>query len=115
MNRNNLWRFVLVVLVLVWSLYEIYPPTARDLVQVFRKRVDRLGVAEPLIQPQGSDRILVQLPGLSAADQEDAVNTIKKPAFLEFRLVHPQSKELIEQGVPEPGYEILKRKERQPD
>ena len=27
-------------------------------VEVLRKRVDRLGVAEPLIQPQGSDRIL---------------------------------------------------------
>src|SRR5438067_3540378 len=38
MIRNNLSRFVLVVLVLVWSVYEIYPPTARDLLQVFRKR-----------------------------------------------------------------------------
>jgi SecD/SecF fusion protein len=36
---------------------------------------------------------------------------IRKAAFLEFKLVHPQSKELIEQGVPEPGYGILKRKE----
>ena len=38
MNRNNLWRFVIVILVLVWSAYEIYPPTARDLLQVFRQR-----------------------------------------------------------------------------
>ncbi|HWI57475.1 MAG TPA: hypothetical protein VNZ22_09625, partial [Bacillota bacterium] len=179
MNRNNFWRFVLVLLVVLWSLYELYPPKGRDLVQVFReravsrdgtfsnivakvtslqktmpdrsydnlaeaigtnditkyfpyyeakneanpkayilnrlqreaagriklgldlqggtsflvkmdtssltnvqeegaalsqavevlrKRVDKFGVAEPLIQPQGKDQILVQLPGLSAAD-----------------------------------------------
>src|SRR5437867_899601 len=218
MNRNNAWRFVLVVLVLIWSVYEIYPPKARDLLKVFReravnnrdtnftaivqkaqelqrampdkpydnlkeavgtnditryfpffeakneahpttfilnrlqreaagrirlgldlqggtsflvkmdtnrlspdvsgalsqavevlrKRVDRLGVAEPLIQPQGSDRILVQLPGLSAADQESAKNLIKKAAFLEFKLVSPTSDEDIKQGIIRPGYEILK-------
>src|SRR5215475_7918905 len=178
MNRRNFWRFIIVALVLLWSLYELYPPVGRDLtlvfrerainrdvgfsnivyqiqrlqaanstkpydnlkeaigtnditryfpffdaknephpttyvlnrlqreaagrirlgldlqggtsflvrmdtnrlsdtsessaalsqaVEVIRKRVDRLGVAEPLIQPQGNDRILVQLPGLSAA------------------------------------------------
>ena len=38
MNRNNLWKFVLVVLVLVWSIYELYPPNGRDLVEVFRER-----------------------------------------------------------------------------
>src|SRR6266446_630814 len=38
MNRNNFWRFVLVVVVLVWFLYELYPPTGRDLVEVFRAK-----------------------------------------------------------------------------
>src|SRR5256885_14588318 len=38
MNRNNLWRFVLVISVLVWSLYEIYPPRGRDLLQVFTEK-----------------------------------------------------------------------------
>jgi len=33
-------------------------------VEVLRKRVDKFGVAEPVIQPAGSDRILVELPGL---------------------------------------------------
>src|SRR5437667_5885638 len=78
-------------------------------VEVLRKRVDRLGVAEPLIQPEGSDRILVQLPGLSAAEQESAIKLIKQAAFLEFRLVHPQSDELVKDNIVEPGYEILKR------
>jgi SecD/SecF fusion protein len=226
MNRNNFWRFILVVLVILWSLYELYPPEGRNLVlffrekavdrdtsfsaiykqaqdlqkamperpydnlaqaigtnditryfpffgaknelhpttyilnrlqreaagrirlgldlqggtsflvsmdtnrltqaadastaishavEVLRKRVDKFGVAEPLIQPQGTDHILVQLPGLSAADQESAKVAIQKAAFLEFRMVHPQSKELIEQGIVEPGYEVLKRKEKNRD
>src|SRR6266700_746594 len=39
-------------------------------VEVLRKRVDKLGVAEPLIQPAGKDRILIQLPGLSESEKE---------------------------------------------
>jgi SecD/SecF fusion protein len=76
-------------------------------VEVLRKRVDRFGVAEPLIQPQGNDRILVQLPGLSAADQENAKIAISKAAFLEFKLVHEDSQKLIEEGGSAPGYEVM--------
>ena len=223
MNRNNFWRFILVVLVILWSLYELYPPEGRDLllvfrekaanrdpaftsifqkaqalekampekpydnlveaigtndiiryfpafgareelhpttfilnrlqreaagrirlgldlqggtsflvemdtnrlaqatdadtalshaVEVLRKRVDKFGVAEPLIQPEGNNRILVQLPGLSAAVQEQAKVAIQKAAFLEFRMVSPTSDQDIKDGVVQPGYEILKRKER---
>src|SRR6185369_2691625 len=220
MNRNNVWRFVLVVLVVLWSFYELYPPRGRDLAQYFReravntrdvtfsnivaklqvlqktmpekaydnlveaigtndiiryfpmfdakteqnpttyvlrrlqreaagriklgldlqggtsflvkmdsssltnasdtsgalsqavevlrKRVDKFGVAEPMIQPQGGDHILVQLPGLSADDQENAKVAIKKPAFLEFRLVHEESANLISQGTTMlPGYQLM--------
>src|SRR6185295_19029830 len=41
MSRNNFWRLVFVVLVVLWSLYEIYPPKSRDLVQYFRERAAR--------------------------------------------------------------------------
>lgn len=81
-------------------------------VEVLRRRVDRFGVAEPLIQPQGKDEILVQLPGLSAANQQDAIDSIKRAAYLEFRMVHPKSQELIAQQITEPGYELMKLKER---
>jgi SecD/SecF fusion protein len=81
-------------------------------VEVLRKRVDRFGVAEPVIQPEGKDAVLVQLPGLSAAEQEEAITTLQKAAFLEFRLVHPQSDELLKAGQIEPGYEIKRHKER---
>jgi len=76
-------------------------------VEVLRKRVDRFGVAEPLIQPQGSDRILVQLPGLSAADQENARIAIQKAAYLEFKLVHEDSDKLVAEGATAPGYQLM--------
>ncbi|HLP76889.1 MAG TPA: protein translocase subunit SecD, partial [Candidatus Paceibacterota bacterium] len=68
-------------------------------VEVLRKRVDKFGVAEPVIQPQGNDRILIQLPGLSEEATENARQSIQKVAFLEFKLVHPESAKLIAQGV----------------
>jgi SecD/SecF fusion protein len=225
MNRNNFWRFILVILVVVWSVYELYPPQGRPLLQVFqeravnrdadytnimervtmlnkvrpdreygnlqeaastnalaryfpfydarnevnpnnfilnrlqrqaagrvrlgidlkggtsflvemdtnrldkatdasfalnqavevlRKRVDRFGVAEPVIQPAGNNRILIQLPGLSESDKETAMRTIQKAAFLEFRMVHPESDRLVNEGMVEPGYEIMRRTQRDP-
>ena len=77
-------------------------------VEVLRKRVDKLGVAEPLLQPAGDDRILIQLPGLSQSDMESARKTVEKAAFLEFRMVHPESDQLLSQGIIEPGYEVLR-------
>jgi SecD/SecF fusion protein len=233
MNRNNLWRFILVVLVVAWALFEIYPPTNRDLIQVFRenaraadenfnkiveraqaltkdrpdreyenlleaigtneisnyfpqftkqtlahpttsilnaiqrealgrihlgidlqggtsflvemdtnnlvhteistnklgvletnvidsssgalsqavevlrKRVDQFGVAEPVIQPEGSDRIAIQLPGLSAGQMEEVEKNISKVAFLEFYLVHEKSEQLLKEGTIPVGYKVM--------
>jgi SecD/SecF fusion protein len=80
---------------------------ADQAIEVLRKRVDAFGVAEPIIQKAGADRILVQLPGLSEAEIESARTAIQKAAFLEFRLVHPQSDQFIEQRITPPGYEKL--------
>jgi SecD/SecF fusion protein len=84
----------------------------RQAIEVLRRRVDKFGVAEPIIQPSGKDRILIQLPGLSEAEKESARTQIEKAAFLEFRLVHPNSAELIRDQIPEPGYEILVQRTR---
>jgi SecD/SecF fusion protein len=51
-------------------------------VEVLRKRVDQFGVAEPVIQPEGNDRIAIQLPGLSAAQMAEAETNISKVAYL---------------------------------
>ncbi len=54
-------------------------------IEVIRNRVDQFGVAEPVIAAQGSDRILVQLPGVK--DPGQAKELINKTARLDFRLV----------------------------
>src|SRR6266545_3393793 len=73
-------------------------------VEVLRKRVDRLGVAEPMIQKEGENTIRIDLPGLSEQEKETAKRQIKRAAYLEFRLVHPQSEELITKGQGAIGY-----------
>ena len=50
-----------------------------------RNRVNQLGVAEPLVQRQGEDRIVVQLPGVQDPNQLNKILTAT--ATLEFRLV----------------------------
>jgi preprotein translocase subunit SecD len=54
-----------------------------------RKRVNELGVAEPVIQRQGLDRIVVQLPGVQ--DTTQAKNILGATATLEFRMVDEQA------------------------
>jgi len=81
-------------------------------VEVLRKRVDKFGVAEPLIQPVGDNRIVIQLPGLSEADKDSAKKQLQKAAFLEFRMVHPESRDLLAQGLSAPGYDRLSVKRK---
>lgn len=52
-------------------------------VAVIERRINILGVAEPMIQKQGTDRILVELPGISEADK--AKKLIGQTALIEFR------------------------------
>lgn len=54
-------------------------------IQIIRNRVDGLGVAEPVIQKQGNDRIIVDLPGYT--DAERAEELIGQTALLEFKLL----------------------------
>ncbi|MBI3361715.1 MAG: protein translocase subunit SecD [Chloroflexi bacterium] len=53
--------------------------TARDIVE---NRVNALGVTEPLVQQQGANRIVVELPGVQDPDQ--AIATLKQTGLLEF-------------------------------
>ncbi|MHB8080321.1 MAG: protein translocase subunit SecD [Candidatus Krumholzibacteriia bacterium] len=55
--------------------------------EIIRNRIDQFGVSEPIIQTQGTRRIIVQLPGM--VDPERAKELIGRTARLEFRLVRP--------------------------
>jgi protein-export membrane protein SecD len=54
-------------------------------IEIIRNRVDQFGVTEPVIQKQGNNRIVVQLPGLESPEQ--VRDMVGKTARLEFRLV----------------------------
>ncbi len=60
-------------------------------VEVIRKRVDYFGGGEPIISPVGSDRILVQIPGLDTAKVQEARDQLSRVAKLEFRMVYPDN------------------------
>jgi SecD/SecF fusion protein len=64
-------------------------------VEVIRKRVDYFGSGEPVISPVGTDRILVQIPGLDTAKIQEARNQLSRVAKLEFRLVYPDGGERL--------------------
>lgn len=55
---------------------------------VMEERVNQFGVSEPVIRPVGNDSIEIQLPGEDTANNPEAINALKKPAKLEFRIVH---------------------------
>ncbi len=57
----------------------------KSAVEIVRNRIDQFGVAEPSIQRVGSNRIMVQLPGLEEFDR--ARELIGRTALLEFKLV----------------------------
>jgi preprotein translocase subunit SecD len=87
-------------------LSEVRDMTTRQALETIRNRVDMFGVAEPDIRPQGEDRIVIQLPGVS--DPEQAIELIGKTAILEFKLVdNTRSIEAALQDGPPPGTEIL--------
>ena len=74
--------------------------------ETIRNRVDQFGVAEPTIQRQGANRILIQLPGIQ--DPARAKALIGKTAVLEFKFLDDQADvaKAVQQGPP-PGSEVL--------
>lgn len=80
-------------------------------VETIRKRVDQFGTSEPVITTQGTNRILVQIPGLTSENVQQARDQLGKVAKLEFKLVHEQSASLIPEieagtAITPPGYRI---------
>ncbi len=75
-------------------------------IEIISNRINAFGVAEPVIRPVGTNRIEVQLPSLNTRDNPDVVDNVKKPARLDFRIVHPTLQPGPGVDTP-PGYEVL--------
>ncbi|HIO13956.1 MAG TPA: protein translocase subunit SecD, partial [Chromatiales bacterium] len=78
-----------------------------------RNRVNELGVAEPVVQQQGNNRIVVQLPGVQ--DTATAKEILGATATLEYRLVDTDHdvQQAVDGRVP-PGSELYKRRDGSP-
>ncbi|PYJ30603.1 MAG: protein translocase subunit SecD, partial [Verrucomicrobia bacterium] len=124
--RKRLLAMTLMLLLVIFSIGTIWPPQKKialgldiqggtsflirlvagdkpitkgmldQAVEVIRKRVDVFGVSEPIISPVGSDRILVQIPGLDTAKIQEARDQLSRVAKLEFRLVYTDNGERLQ-------------------
>lgn len=82
------------------QLQEIRANAIEQNITILRNRVDELGVAEPLIQRQGQDRIVVELPGVQ--DTARAKEILGATATLEFRFIDTKNdlRDALEGRVP---------------
>ncbi|HWP56881.1 MAG TPA: protein translocase subunit SecD [Candidatus Acidoferrales bacterium] len=88
------------------ELRSLREETVDQSLETIRNRIDQFGVSEPIIQRQGQQDILVQLPGIQ--DPERAKEIIGKTALLEFKLLdETHSVEEALRNGPPPGTEIL--------
>ncbi len=71
------------------QLQELQQTALKQNITTLRNRVNEIGVAEPIIQQQGADRVVVQLPGVQ--DTVQAKKIIGATATLEYRAVDEQN------------------------
>lgn len=64
--------------------------------KVVRTRIDEFGVAEPVVQKVGDDRIIVELPGIT--DRERASDVVQKAAFLRFQIT--DESQALDRAIP---------------
>ena len=91
---------------------DIKRQTVDQSIEIVRRRVDETGTKEPTIQRQGTDRILLQLPGVD--DPERVKQLLGRTAKMTFRLVDMNASiEDARRGRLPPGTELLTSEERE--
>ncbi|WP_412972475.1 protein translocase subunit SecD [Glaciecola sp. MF2-115] len=94
-------------------LAEIRDAAVKQNVTIIRSRINQLGVAEPLVQKQGQERIVVQLPGIQ--DTAKAKEILNATATLEFRMLDEKNdvRDAMRGRAPA-GSEVIYHKNGQP-
>jgi preprotein translocase subunit SecD len=102
--EGGIWKYQLVLD--SKEIGEIEKRAVEQALEIIRNRIDQFGVSEPEITLQGTDQILVQLPGIK--DPQRAINLIGQTALLEFKLVDEEGNvdEALKGNIP-PGDIIL--------
>lgn len=62
---------------------KVTPEAITQVINIMQKRVNEMGLTEPIIQREGANRIIIELPG--ERDPQKAIETIGKTAVLEFK------------------------------
>ncbi len=89
------------------EIRKVQEDAVRQNITTLHNRVNELGVAEPVIQQSGANRIVVQLPGVQ--DTAKAKDILGRTATLEVRMVEDDSQKLSDAiaGVTPAGYELM--------
>ena len=89
------------------GLLTLRTQTIEQSMEIIRRRIDPDGTKEPVIQRQGADRILVQLPGVD--DPEEIKRLLGRTAKLTFQLVDTSmtAQEAMDRGRTPPGSVLL--------
>ena len=104
MNRNSYWKLALVIFVLAWGLYEMYPPTNRDLATYFQQRATRPDATLSNIVHQAIE-LQKQRPERRFANLRDAIGTNDITKYFPY---YPEAKD-----EPNPANYILNRLQRE--
>src|ERR1043166_3957544 len=84
MNRNHLWKLFLIVFVVAWSAFEIYPPNGRSILDVFQEEGSRRDATFTNIL-QRAQELQKENPNRSLfADLKDAVGTNEIARYFPF-------------------------------
>ncbi|MBK8094325.1 MAG: protein translocase subunit SecD [Verrucomicrobiaceae bacterium] len=91
--------------------------SVQQAIKILEKRLNPDGQKDLTMQPQGENRIVIQMPGVTPAEIDNVRKLIQQVAHLEFRMVHVQQgydQKLAElkstSGVRDPSYILLKQK-----
>lgn len=89
------------------DMMRLHDQVVEQALKIIRNRIDQFGVAEASVQAQGTDEVVVQLPGIQ--DPQRAKDLIGRTAQLEFRLIAqgPQAGSIEQPG---PGVQVLQGK-----
>jgi len=93
---------------------KIRDQAVQQALETIRNRIDQFGVSEPSIIPEGKERIILQLPGIT--DPERAKKLIGRTAVLEFKVVDEEHTvgSAIQGDVPQGSYVAYMKDGRQP-
>lgn len=102
------------------SVRTVSPADVQQAIAILEKRLSPDGSKDLSLQPEGTDRVVIQMPGISESEVKDVRDRIQQVAHLEFRRVHPEGAVKLEQikargGIKEPGWTEMQYREPQTD